>query len=60
MEANKGANKEIEKDFLIGQKSSTLLAIDKKNAWNGLTDKEKNYAYYLSEAGMQGARMIPH
>jgi len=60
MEANKGVNQEIEKDFLIGQQSSTLLANDKKNAWNGLTDKEKNYAYYLSEAGMQGARMIPH
>jgi len=51
---------EKEKDFVVNHKSGAHLANDKKSAWNGLTDKEKNYAYYLIEAEIQGARMIPH
>jgi hypothetical protein len=57
---NKAADKEKSKDFTIGGKSAVHLANDKHGEWSALTDKQKNYAYYLSEAGMQGARMIPH
>lgn len=45
---------------MISPLSGVVLANNKKDAWNELSDKEKNYAYYLSEAGMQGSRMIPH
>jgi len=48
------------KDFMISHMSSVFLANKKEDRWNELSDKEKNYAYYLSEAGMSGARMLPH
>ena len=37
-----------------------MVSNKKDSAWQGLTDKQKNYAYYMSEAGMAGAKMIPH
>ena len=49
-----------EKDFVIGHLSKVYLANNKTAAWQGLTDEEKNYAYYLSEAGHAGAKMIYH
>ena len=49
-----------EKDFVIGHLSNVYLANNKSEAWKGLTDDEKNYAYYLSEAGQAGAKMIYH
>jgi len=33
---------------------------DLKTSWDKLTDQEKNYAYYISEAANAGAKMIYH
>lgn len=37
----------------VGPKNATL-------AWNTLTAKEKNYAYYLHKADWAGAKMVLH
>lgn len=30
------------------------------HAWKHLTEKEKNYAYYMNKANWEGAKMVPH
>jgi hypothetical protein len=34
--------------------------LDYKEPWKLLTEKEKNYSYFLSKASWAGAKMVPH
>lgn len=34
--------------------------LDYREAWKLLSEKEKNYAYFLSKASWAGAKMVPH
>jgi len=29
-------------------------------AWSFLTEQERNYAYFMSKASWEGAKMVPH
>lgn len=44
----------------MGERTAIRIPNDKWKYWLELTDKEKNYAYYLSEASNAGALMVYH
>ena len=44
----------------MGEKTGVRIPNDKFKYWVDLSDKEKNYAYYLTEASNAGALMVYH
>ena len=44
----------------ISKKTPVIAGGNFTVPWNQLTEKEKNYAYYLSEASWAGAKMVLH
>ena len=47
-------------DQYLGENTGIRIPNDKFKYWVDLSDKEKNYAYYLSEASNAGALMVYH
>lgn len=39
---------------------SRIQNLNYNKAWTFLTEKEKNYAYFMSKASWAGAKMVPH
>ena len=58
-ESKKKKNITTDLQKYISEDSGVML-INSSSAWNTFTPKQKNYAYYLSEASWAGAKMVLH